>query len=95
MNYKLYAITTLLLFIPSCMFRDKKDTKHTYFIQAPLDLEVIKKMQITMGPVIDAILQEELGVAKNEQYPTFFFKRRQAITIYYVNDYSYYFWPSR
>jgi len=66
------------------MFRDKKI--HTYFIQAPLNLEIISKIQQDLEPVIDKILQEELGVEKNEQYPTFFFKRRQAITIYYVND---------
>ena len=59
---------------------------HTYFIQAPLPMVIIRNLQETMSPIINRIIQEESGIKPDPSVPVFFFKKRAAITIYYIND---------
>ncbi len=73
--------------LPSCCFKSiEKGAKHTFFIQVPLSLPAITEMQDALTPVINEILQEELGKKQDKNFPIFFFKKRQAIAIYYIND---------
>jgi hypothetical protein len=39
-----------------------------------------------MGPLIDKIIEEETHIKQDKNVPLFFFKKRAAITTYYVND---------
>lgn len=86
MNGKFYALLGVLLLLPACFFNEKQTgAKHTFFVQAPLDSESIKNVHKSMKPVIDKIIQEELGIEHDKNF-AFFFKKRQAVTIYYIND---------
>ncbi len=83
---KFLTIICALILLPACFNNNQNADKHTFLIQAPLNLSVIKEMQEALTPVVNKILQEELGSEQYKDVPIFFFKKRQAITIYYVND---------
>lgn len=79
----------LLLSLQGCSFNEKsQDNKdqHTYFIQTPIDAEFVSIIQNSMKPAIEKVLDEELNLKKDPNIPFFFFKKRAAITIYYLND---------
>ncbi len=94
MNIKLYAIISMLLLLPACFFNNKqRGNKHTFFIQATLDstvsektFNVIEDIQDKIKPIVDKIIHEELGIKQDKNFPIFFVKKRQAVTIYYIND---------
>lgn len=87
MNSKLYAIIGTLLLLPACFFNNKqRGAKHTFFIQANLDHAVFKSLQDTIRPLVNNIIQQELGIEQDKNFPIFFFKKRSAITIYNVID---------
>jgi len=75
-----------LIFSTLFFKKTKNRVKHNLFVQLPLNIEAIKKLQRNLDPVIDKIIQEELGVKQDKNLPIFFFKKRQAITVYYIND---------
>jgi len=87
MRNKLYVVIGALLLLPSCFFNNKqKGNKHTFFIQAILNSDVIKKVQEATRPLINAVIEEELGIVQDKSFPIFFPKKRQAVTVYYIND---------
>ena len=88
MKFKLLVVAMLFLF-PACLIESvaNGDQKHTYFIQVPLDMESITNMQKILEPIINDIIAKELGdIELDKNIPIFFFKKRQAITVYYAND---------
>lgn len=87
-NYAYIAIAILTLLGMYFFLSNKSIAKDTFLIQIPLDMTVIKEMQDSMTEVVNGILTEEVGVHEAENWALFFFKKRQAITVYYVNDIS-------
>jgi hypothetical protein len=87
MNGKFYVIIALLSSLSGCFFNNSEDkTKHTYFIQAPFDERIVSQIQENMSSTINNIIEEEAQVKLDKDVPLFFFKKRAAITVYYVND---------
>lgn len=63
--------------------------QQSLIVQVPLENKVISTLQENLKPQIENIVREELvGHTLDKNYPLFFFKRRQAITIYYLNDFN-------
>jgi len=65
--------------------------KHTYFVQAPFDVAIIENVQQKMDSIIKNIIhevekKEGIDLTPKENVALFFFKKRAAITTYYVND---------
>lgn len=76
-----------ILLFPSCTpHKDDVHNKHTFFIQAQVDEKIIKKIQEKLIEKTDNIIQEELGIKQDKNFPIFFPKKRQAVTVYYVKD---------
>ena len=91
MNGRLYAIISicLLFCLSGCVNNNSENnaqTKHTYFIQAPFDVAITSQIQENISPMINKIIEEEAQVKSEKDLPLFFFKKRAAITVYYVND---------
>ncbi|OGB97503.1 hypothetical protein A3F06_03120 [candidate division TM6 bacterium RIFCSPHIGHO2_12_FULL_36_22] len=94
MNIKWFALISILVFLPACLNNTNQTSslpKSSFFIQAPLELDIVKELHTSMKRAVDTILQEEIGateliVSPQEKYAIFFTKRRQAITTYYVYD---------
>lgn len=93
MKNKFYILVCLLgscLVFLGCFFNKTENSdkiEHTYFIQTPFDVAIISKIQEAMSPKINKIIEEELPDVKlDKDVPIFFFKKRAAITVYYVND---------
>ena len=74
------------LFLLCFLCVDLHGNFHTFFIQTTLDSEVVKDLQESIKPAIEKIIQEELGIKQDKNFPIFFAKRRQAVTVYYVYD---------
>jgi hypothetical protein len=82
-----YSIVLLLtLFVLPACFESKPAPMRTCIIQLPFDSSIIGNLQKKVEPIITNIIIEEAGVAWDEKIPFFFFKKRAAITVYYVND---------
>lgn len=87
MKINFYVIVCLLFCLTGCLFNDSDaNTKHTYFIQAPFDEKIISQIQESINSTINNIIKEEAQVKSDKDIPLFFFKKRAAITVYYVND---------
>lgn len=86
MTSKLYIVICILIFIPGCLDISQDKPKHTYFIQAPFNMTIISKIQEQITSKIDEIIEEDADVKRDKETPFFFFKKRAAITVYYVND---------
>jgi hypothetical protein len=86
MTLKRSTLLSIFLLLPACFANKTQNAMHTFIIQAPFDPSVITKLQEKVGPVISNIITKEAGVEWDEKTPFFFFKKRAAITIYYVND---------
>lgn len=82
---RFYVVIGLLFLLSGCI-EQQTGSKHTFFIQAPLDHPVIKTIQEELKPIINTLIEQELGKKLDKGFPVFFFKRRQAVTVYYVND---------
>ena len=84
----LMILLVLGVFVFSRYFFNHKQNiiKRNLLIQMPLDLQGIKDLPNTLNPVVNKIIQEELGIEYDKNFPIFFFKKRQAITVYYVTD---------
>lgn len=83
---KFYATLCLLFLLPGCWPSTSLPEKQTFIIQAPFDFTIIQKIQDEAGPSIASIIKEETGLEENKNMPFFFFKKRAAITVYYVNE---------
>jgi hypothetical protein len=78
-----------LCLLPACIVDDKKIAMESLIVQVPLDSAIITKLQTSLKPVIENIIQQELAAyTLDKDVPPFFFKKRQAITIYYLNDFD-------
>jgi len=78
-------------FVKAMEVKKESDLKHTYFVQAPFNMAIIDNIQRKLALKIDNIFQEienEEGIdlKPKENIALFFFKKRAAITVYYVND---------
>lgn len=85
--FLMVSVLFLLVGLCSCNYASKKavdETKQTYFIQLQWDCPGITQLRQAIKPVINKILQEELGQEKSAGL--FLEKKQQALTIYYVND---------
>lgn len=84
MNRNFYISLCGLFLLSGC--GEKSIVTHTFFIQAIPDSAVLTSMIKAMTPVINEIVKEELGLAKDFDFDFFLPKNRQAVTLYYVND---------
>lgn len=76
----------MLLCLSACFCTNKLSPTNNFIIQAPFDVALITKLQKKVGSVIADIIKEEAHVEWDDNIPFFFFKKRAAITVYYVND---------
>lgn len=78
----------LMYALSSCSADAPTIAEHqSLIVQLPLNNKVITTLQEHLKACIESIISEELaGHALDKKVPIFFFKRRQAITIYYLND---------
>jgi hypothetical protein len=88
---KLLAVIIAVLLLRSCFFTQQQSAQqntpgHTFFIQIPVESPVVSMLRKELYPVIATIIKEEAGLEQDKGFPLFFFKSRQAITLYYIND---------
>ncbi len=87
---KVWVGLALVVIGVGCFFNRTKGgggAKGTFFIQVPLDIPILLKMQKELTPQINEVIKAELaGIELDKDVPIFFFKKRQAVTTYYVND---------
>ncbi|HBS47648.1 TPA: hypothetical protein DEO28_04785 [Candidatus Dependentiae bacterium] len=78
----------LVIFLFSMRFLNlmPNEAKHNLFLQMPLELQVIKDLQNRLDPIVNKIVEDEMKIPRDKNLPIFFFKKRQAITVYYLYD---------
>lgn len=91
MKYKLYLLVcSFSAFFALLYFTRERAITRTFFVQAPLALVPVKQLHDTMLSGVEEILIQELGTKEytenNQKWALFFFKPRQAITLYYLYD---------
>lgn len=86
MTKKLLTVIILLCLSACSTNKPSLQAQNTYFIQAPFNIEIITTIQEKVSAQIDTIIMQETGLEPDKEAPFFFFKKRAAITVYYVND---------
>lgn len=86
--YKLFNISliTLLALLPACSNNADVSIKHDLFIQLQSSSDLLESLVATITPILNAAIKEELGIAKEDTFEFFLPKKRQPLTIYYLND---------
>ena len=88
MNKKFMLFATLIL-LPGCFFSSEKSPaetpRYTYYIQADLDMPAITMIKEGVTKIIDDIVKQELGLAPDNDFTSFFPKQWQALSLYSLN----------
>jgi hypothetical protein len=88
MKNKVYLfMPILLLLLSACTNKvENSAAKSTLFIQLVPNSVVISTIIETITPLINQIIKEELGLGQEYDFEFFLPKKRQALTLYAIND---------
>lgn len=86
---RFFVLVGILLLLPAC-FSEKTKTAEarTVFVQAIPDSTALKTIIDSVTPLINGIIKDELGLANDYSFDFFLPKKRQGLTLYYVQGMS-------
>jgi len=77
----------MLALLPACSNNaENVSIKHDLFIQLQASSDLLESLIATIAPLVNAAIKEELGLAKDDTFEFFLPKKRQALTVYFIND---------